>query len=61
MLLRNVWAASHGARIAAVGYALTDDPTATSAAQTFYNGGGVVIMPSMAPLTRPVNPYQPNR
>ena len=55
-----IWAASHGARIAAVGYALTDDPTATSAAQTFYNGGGVVIMPSGNSSTidaNPINPY----
>jgi thermitase len=40
------WAADHGARIAAVGYALSDDSIATAAAQYFYNKGGVVVMPS---------------
>jgi len=54
------WAADHGAKIASVGYASTDDAAVTAAAQYFYNKGGLVVMPSgnlSTVLTTSNNPY----
>jgi thermitase len=38
------WAIDHGARVANVSYAGTDSSTVKTAAQNFYNRGGVVVM-----------------